>query len=401
MTDNWQRKTTLFLASQSISLFGSSLVQYAILWYITLQTQSGVMMTISIICGFVPTFFLSPFAGVWADRYNRKLLIIFSDSLIAFSTLILAILFLMGYNFIWLLFLMSSIRSIGSGIQNPAVGAFLPQFVPKDKLTKVNGINSSIQAAIMLLSPMLSGAILTFASIEKIFFIDVITAAIAVLTLLFFLKVPPHAKALEKQNLSYFGDLKAGLSYIKHHSYLKDFFIFCAFFFFLIAPGATLTPLQVTRTFGNQVWRLTSIEVAFSIGMIVGGILISTLGGFKNKIHTMGLAVITMGVCTFALGVVPNFWVYLGIMLIYGIVIPLYHTPATVILQTTVEDEFRGRVFSVLSMIAGSIVPLSMLVFGPLADMVKIEYILIVTGVLLLILSFFFVRNKTLLAHGK
>lgn len=115
--DKWKKNITLFLGSQTISLFGSSLVQYAIMWYITLNTQSGVMMTISIVCGFVPTFILSPIAGVWADRYNRKILIILSDSLIAISTLVLAILFLIGYDELWLLFVMSAVRAIGTGIK--------------------------------------------------------------------------------------------------------------------------------------------------------------------------------------------------------------------------------------------------------------------------------------------
>jgi len=70
----WKKNIVLFLSSQTISLFGSSLVQYAMMWYITLTTQSGVMMTIFILCGFVPAFLLSPAAGVWADRYNRKML---------------------------------------------------------------------------------------------------------------------------------------------------------------------------------------------------------------------------------------------------------------------------------------------------------------------------------------
>src|SRR5690554_4174095 len=91
MNTNWKKNIILFLTSQTISLFGTSLVQYAIMWHITLTTQSGVMMTIAIICGFLPTFFLSPFAGVWADRFNRKLLIILSDSMIALTTLVLAI----------------------------------------------------------------------------------------------------------------------------------------------------------------------------------------------------------------------------------------------------------------------------------------------------------------------
>ncbi|MFV0501008.1 MAG: MFS transporter [Bacteroidales bacterium] len=400
MQENWQKKTAIFLGSQAISLFGSSLVQYAILWYITLETKSGTMMMISIVFGFVPTFFLAPFAGVWADRYNRKLLIALSDSMIALSTLLLAILFWLGHDYIWLLFLMSAVRAIGGGIQTPAVGAFLPQIVPKDKLFRINGINSSIQAVINLLSPMLAGAVLSIASIEAIFLIDVFTATIAVLSLIFLLKVPPHAKAMQKQTLSYFADLKAGLSYIKNHGYLKNFFIFCAFFFFLIAPGAFLTPLQVAKSYGDEVWRLTAIEVAFSIGMMLGGVLISLWKGFKNKIHTMAFATFIMGFSTFLLGLTPLFWIYLGIMFIYGIVIPIYHTPTTVLLQHQVEEEFHGRVFGVLSMIASSTVPMSMLLFGPLADLVKVEWILLISGFLLLVLSFFFVRNKSLLYHG-
>jgi DHA3 family macrolide efflux protein-like MFS transporter len=134
---NWQKNVILFLASQIISVFGSMLVQYAITWYITLETQSGVMMMISIICGILPAFFLAPFAGVWADRYDRKMLIILADSLIAVATLVIAILFLIGYDSIWLLFVVSAVRALGAGIQMPAISAFLPQIVPEDKLTKV------------------------------------------------------------------------------------------------------------------------------------------------------------------------------------------------------------------------------------------------------------------------
>ncbi len=401
MENNWKKKTILFLTSQTISLFGSSLVQYAIMWFITLKTQSGVMMTISIICGFVPAFFLSPFAGVWADRYNRKLIIMLSDSLIAFATLILAILFLMGYNFMWLLFVISAIRSVGSGIQTPAVSAFLPQIVPTNKLTKVNGINSSVQSVIMLLSPMLSGALLMLARIEVIFFIDVITAIIGVCTLLLFVKVPPHAKALEKQTISYFGDMKAGINYIKNHQYIKHFFFFCIFFFFLITPVTFLSPLQVSRSFGNDVWRLTAIEIAFSIGVMIGGLIISSLTIFKNKIHTMTLACFATGITTFALGIVPYFWLYLSIVLIMGIAVPMFHTPSTVLLQEKVEDAFLGRVFGVLGMISSSMLPLGMLLFGPLADIISIETLLLITGVLLFIISFFLGKNKVLLEHGK
>jgi MFS transporter, DHA3 family, macrolide efflux protein len=399
--NHWKRNTILFLGSQTISLFGSALVQYAIMWYITLNTQSGVMMTISIICGFVPTFFLSPFAGVWADRYNRKMLIILSDSLIAISTLILAILFFMGYEALWLLFLMSAIRAIGTGIQGPAVGAILPQLVPEDKLTKVNGTNGSIQALIMLVAPMVSAALLTMATMEAIFFIDVITAAIAVFILLIFLKIPVHAKAAEKQTTSYLTDLKQGFAYIQNHAFVKKFFVFFAFFFVLAAPVAFLTPLQVTRSFGDDVWRLTAIEITFSVGMMLGGGFMASWGGFKNKIHTMTLAALIMGACTFALGIVPNFWVYIVFMGIVGIAMPIFNTPSTVLLQEKVEGDYLGRVFGVLGMISTSMMPLGMLIFGPIADIIDIEWLLIGTGILMFIQGFFLVGSKVLLKAGE
>ncbi len=401
MNPNWKKNAVLFLTSQTVSLFGSTLVQYAITWYITLTTQSGMMMTIAIICGFLPTFFLSPFAGVWADRYHRKRLIILSDSLIATATLILAVLFWTGHDAIWLLFGASVIRGFGSAVQLPAVGAFLPQLVPEDKLTRVNAVNSSIQSLVMLVSPMLSGVLLTMATIETIFLIDVITAAIAVLILSLFLNVPAHAKALTKQTIGYFADLREGLAYIKNHDYVKTFFLFNIFFFILIAPAAFLTPLQVARSFGSDVWRLTAIEVTFSSGMMVGGMVMAVWGGFKNKVHTMILSNLIIGAGTFGLGLVPVFGIYLGFMAFIGLVIPVFNTPATVLLQQKVEEAFLGRIFGVMGMIASSMMPLSMLVFGPVADFVKIEWLLMGTGLLLVVQSLFMLGNKVLVEAGR
>nr|WP_309100574.1 MFS transporter [Fredinandcohnia onubensis] len=398
--ENWFKNIILFLSSQTISLFGSSLVQYAMMWHITLTTESGLMMTLYIICGFIPAFILSPVAGVWADRYNRKMLIILADGLIATATLILAILFLMGFDAIWLLFVMAAVRAFGTGIQMPAVGAILPQIVPKDKLTKVNGVNGSIQAIIMFVSPMVSAALLGFASIETIFFIDVITAAIAIITLLA-LKISVHEKAAEKQTTSYFSDFKQGLQYVNNHTFLKSFFIFFAVFFVLMAPAAFLTPLQVTRSFGDDVWRLSAIEIAFSIGMMVGGGIIASWGGFENKIKTLGFASVIMGVCTFALGIVPNFWVYFAFMALFGVAMPIFNTPATVLLQEKVEEDYLGRVFGVMGMISTSMMPLGMLIFGPIADFIKIEWLLLGTGIFIIILAIFMSRNKVLIEAGK
>lgn len=400
MNLNWQRMIILFLSSQTISLLGSSLVQYAITWYLTLREQSGVIMTLSVIFGFLPTFFLSPFAGVWADRYDRKKLIILSDAVIAVSTLLLIFLFLSGQGSIGALLVASAIRALGAGIQIPAVSAVLPQIVPEDKLTKVNGFNGSIQALTMLISPMASGVLLNFASLEIIFFIDVFTAIVAIIILAFFLKIPSHNKAVHVQESSYLADLKLGFIYIKNRAFLKKLYSYFSLAYLLAAPVSFLTPLQVTRTFGNDVWRLTMIEVAFSTGMIVGGLMVAFWGGFKNRIHSIAFAILMMGVCTVLLGIISNFWFYSLVMALFGLVIPLLSATTIVLLQEKVAEDYLGRVFGVETMIATAMMPLGMLFFGPLADLVRIEWLLLVSGLLLLIVTLFMFNDNQLLRAG-
>lgn len=404
MHENWKRNVTLFLSSQSVSFFGSLLVQHAITWYITLTTQSGAMMTLSILCGFLPTLLISPFAGVWADRYSRKLLIAVADSLIALCTLALAILFLMGYESVWLLFAASAVRSLGGGIQMPAVGAFLPGIAPHEKLTQVNATYGTIQSVVSLLSPMAGGALLAFASIEAIFFVDVITAAVAVAILLFAVKAPAaqrSAEGAEGEPLSYFADIRNGVTYIARHPFLKAFFLFNALFFILVGPMAFLTPLQVARSYGDQVWRLAAIDLGFSVGMTLGGILMAVWGGFPNKVHSMALANFIFGWGGIALGFTPPFTVYLLLMIAVGVGMPVFNTPATVLLQQKVEDAFLGRVFGVNTMIASSLMPLSMLVYGPLADAFPVEWLLLGTGSLLVVQSLLMANNRALIEAGK
>jgi DHA3 family macrolide efflux protein-like MFS transporter len=401
LTNAWKKQTILFLTSQTVSLFGSTLVQYAILWHITLETQSGVMMTLSIVCGFLPAFFVSPFAGIWADRYDRKKLIVAADALIALVTLIIALLLLGGHESFWLLFLAMGIRSFGTGVQTPAVNAFLPQIVPADQLLRVNGINGSIQSLITLASPVASGALMSLVTLDKIFLIDVGTAGIAIVILLLFLRVPAHAKAFHLEQTSYWKDLQEGFRYIGGNGFVKRSFIHCAVYFILIAPLAFLTPLQVARSFGPDVWRLTVIEVTFSLGMMAGGLFIAAWGGFSNRLHTIAVSSLVTAGCTFALGWPMSFVVYSVLMGILGLAMLMFQTPFTVLLQEKVDGDYMGRVFGVLGMLSSSLMPLAMLIFGPLADRIPIERLLIATGALLGIQSVLMLFDAVLFEAGK
>lgn len=390
---DWKKKTALFLSGQAFSIFGSALVQYAIIWYITLNTKSGQMMTISTMFGFLPQIAVSIFAGVWADRYSRKLLIIFADAMTALSTLVLAILFLMGYQDIWLMFIVSGVRSLGAGIQTPAVNALLPQIVPQDRLARINGINTTVLTLIMLVSPAVSGALMSFAAIEAIFFIDVVTAAIAI-SIMLALKVPLHKKAAEKQTTGYLDDLKAGMKYTLEHKFVRSLLVFYMVFFFLVTPVAFLTPLLVARTFGEEVWRLTANEMFYFAGSIAGGLAFATWGGFKNRIFSITVASISFGLLTAALGFSKIFWIYLVFMFLEGVGMPFFSNPITVLLQEKVDMDMQGRVFGILQIVSSTAMPLGMVVFGPLADAVSIELLLIITGVLMAVVGVSIPYNK-------
>ena len=381
----WKNSIIRFLTAQTISLFGSSLVQYAIVWHITLSTSSGKMLTISTLCGFLPQIFISLFAGVWIDRYNRKRMIMFADAAIALSTLILAIAFFTGYEHISFLFAVLVVRSAGTGIQTPAVNAMIPQIVPQEHLMKINGINSTLASLMMFLSPGISGAILSIAPLETTLLIDVVTAIIGIsITATIYVNQHDKKGMKEKSSLQ---DIKAGFQYLKENRFVKRLIIFQILILFLISPSAFLTPLMVSRTFGTEVWRLTASEMTYSFGMIIGGLLISIWGGFKNKINTTRLAGAIYGLLMLGLGIAPAFLIYLACNTLIGITSPCYNTPITVTIQEKVPSEMHGRIFSFMQIATSCALPLGMLLFGPLADMIPVQYILIGTGILVLVTS--------------
>lgn len=392
---NWQKRLVLFLASQTITMMGSLVVAYAVMWYITIETSSGMMMTVSVLCNCIPQILISPLAGVWADRYNRKLLVICSDLFIALVTLLLAILWLQGHTSYTLMFVIMALRSLGAGIQQPAVSAILPQIVPVENLTRVNAIFSTITSLLTLLSPALGGVLLAAGFVNALFF-DVGTAVIGV-TVLGFLPLAKIAKTAESM-ASTWGELKGGLLYVWRNDCLRFMMIFYAIGFFLVAPASYLTPILVERVFGPEIWRLTANEIAWSLGAIIGGVIIAAWGGFKNRIFSMGFSFLFFGITFTALGLMSDFWIYLGIMLFSGLFLPMFTTAETTLIQEKTDPQMMGRVFSIVNIIITMVMPIAMLLLGPLADVIDVRYIIVISGFVMAATSLYVMFNKKLLA---
>jgi DHA3 family macrolide efflux protein-like MFS transporter len=394
-----KRNIILYLASQIVSLFGSSLAQCVMFWYITLETKSGTIMTVAMIAGFLPNFLVSPFAGVWADRYDRKKIIMLADSLVAAATLALVVAFRLGYGSVWVVIASMAVRGFGQGIQQPAVGAFLPQLVPPEQLMRVNSVNGSAQSAMMLLSPALGAVLYSVFPIEITFAVDVVTAAVAIVILRFFVKSDKQAEA-PREKAGYFSDLKLGLGYIRKHAFVGRFFAYMIPMAVLIAPAAVLFSLQITQKFGGDAWRLGVNDAVFAAGMLVGSVLMMTWGGFKNRSRTIALGCAAMSVATVAYGFVPSFWLFVACTVLIGVSMPLFNTPSTVILQEKVDNEYLGRVMSIMSMTMTLGMPLGLLIFGPLADAIGLWLIFVLTGAAMLLITVRFAIDKKMRDAG-
>ena len=385
----WKKKAVAFITSQAVSLFGSSIVQMAIVWYVTMQTSSGIWLTILTLSSFLPQMIISPFAGVWADRYNKKKIIILADVLIAASTLILAI-FLQINNLantsLIAIVVVSIIRSIGTGIQTPTVNSMIPLLVPEDKLMKFNGVNSSIQSVIQFASPLVAGGILVLGSISNILFIDVITAVIGV-SILSFIKIEQKSVQKIEEKASTINEIKEGIRFSISDKLIGKLLLIYGIFIFLSVPSSFMSSLIITRNFGQDYMYLSICETIGFVGMFLGGLLLGTWGGFKNRNKTLTLGMILYSIFAIGLGLVTQYWMFVALIFFISFSIPIIQTTTMTMLQEKVQIEMQGRIFSLLNAIFSGLMPLGMILFGVLADIVSINYLIIPAGAILLLIG--------------
>ena len=379
----------IFFSSQWFSLLGSTIVSFSIIWYITLTTSSATLVAISIICTYIPQIIISIFAGSWGDKYNKKLLIILGDTITAFATLILVLLFALGYQSIYLIYLLCIFRSLGSGIQAPLENAFIATICPKDLLQKTNSIYSILNSLINMISPTLAALLLNFYSFEFILCIDFITAIIAISL---FQKIKyheyTHSTNTNNADKTIFSSFKDGIIYLKTNSYLRHIVLFfLVFYFFMSVPGF-LTPVLVSTKFSNDSIYLAINETAWFIGNCIGGFIIYKLI-LKSKLFTMTLSCFLFGILILGLGLANNFILYIIIMFFSGIVMPIFNTSNLTAIQENTQKFMLSRVFSNINILMNISTVLGILFFGIIGDFIAIDKLLILTGSFIMCLSFF------------
>jgi len=373
---------------QAFSLFGSSLVQFALVWYLTQRTGSATVLATATLVAFLPDVFLGPYIGALVDRWNRRLVMMAADGFIALSTLSLAGLFLLDNVEIWHIYVIMFIRALGGTFHWPAMQSSTSLMVPTEHLARISGLNQALRGAMAIVAPMAGALLLAVMPMQGILAIDVGTAAVAIVSLLFV--VIPQPEQTKEDQGSALKAMLEGFRYVRAWPGMMLLMLMATILNFFMNPAFSLTPLLVTEHFKGGALQLGWIESAMGVGVVLGGLVLSVWGGFKKRILTTlaGLAVCGLGVI--AIGFTPAGYLNIAIvsMFVAGFAMPIINGPLFAILQDKVAPEKQGRVFTLVSALSGAAAPLGLAIAGPVADWIGVQGWFVVAGVASLLMAF-------------
>lgn len=378
-----------------MSLLTSAIVQYAIIWHITFKTGSAVDLAMATIAGILPQILLGPIAGVIVDRFDRKKIMMYSDGMIAVATLVLGILFLYGEPSMMGMYIVLAVRSLGSTFHSPSFTASIPMLAPKEKLVKISGINQTINSITLIIAPILAGILFGAIPLPYIIFLDIIGAIFGIGSIAM-VHIPNPEKKEEKSNILL--EMKQGFGEIKQSRFLLILTMYVIAICIIFMPIASMYPLITKNYFRLEAIHVSIVEVLFSIGMLVGGIAMAKEVGFRKKQYTILVAMLIFAVALIASGLIPNsmFWMFVFLTFVMGSMGPFFEGLYTVILQTKIEPQKQGRVFSIVMSFMQLATPIGLFLVAPIAEQIGVEKMFVISGILMIIATLVTISLKTI-----
>ena len=403
---NWLANFLPMFIGQVISLLGSSLVQFALVWYVTKLTGSAAVLATASTVALLPQILIGPFIGALVDRWNRKQVMIIADFIVALATAVLALLFAFSLIQIWHIYVILFVRAMAGIFQGPAKTASVSLMVPKDQLTRLGGINQVVNGLTETFSPALGALLMELLPIQGVLAVDIVTAATAILLLVFLVKVPQPKTAPTTQRVtprSLLADVKSGFEYIITWPGLLIVMLIASSINLLLAPVGNLMPLLITEYFKGGASELAWMQAAMGIGAILGGALLGVWGGFKRKVVTVIIGIFGISMSVLAIGFVsPNG--YLTALLfsgLNGIMLSFANGSFGPLLQTKVPSEKQGRVFTVLSSNSLALMPIGLLLSAPIADRFGVLVVYRTGGALGILIAIYGLLNKQVMTIDK
>lgn len=379
----WRVRFFTIWGGQAFSMVGSSLVRFALVWWLTEETGSATVLTSATLISSLPMIGLAPFAGALVDRWDRRWVMVIADAMIALFTGALAYLFWLGIAEVWHVYVVLFLRAFGDVFQTPAMRASTSLLVPKDQLARVGGLNETLLGVINIVSPPLGALLVETINMQGALAIDLITAMMAIAPLLFIrIPQPPVAHEDEMRD-SVWQEMITGFRFVWQWQGLFFMFMVLGGLRFFMAPAFSLLPLMVTDHFGGEALELGWINSAHGLGFIAGGFLLSIWGGFKRRTATAVLGLAGLGVGSLAFGLVPAdaFWLAMVAMFLRTMMLPMVRGSVMAIFQIHVPPDLQGRVFNLLLSSLSLMAPVGLALGGPLADAYGVPMIFVITGI--------------------
>ena len=380
------RKFFIVWTGQAFSLFGSALVQFALVWWLTKSTGSATVLAMATLVALLPQVLAGPFIGVLVDRWDRKRIMIVADISIALVTAGLVVLFVAGLVRPWHIYLAALARGVGLTFHLPAMQAATSLLVPKEHLARVAGLNQGLQGAISVAAPPLGALALGVLPVPAVLAVDIVTAAIAVSCLAAVAiprPEPSAAGAAAPGRRGVLADMAAGFRYLWAWPGLILLLGMAAILNFFLLPTQSLLPILVVKHFGGGAMQLSWLQAAMGVGLVAGGIALGAWGGFKRRILTSLLGVGLAGAGIGSIGLIPGGMISAAVALMFvaGAALSLANGPLFAIMQATVAKDMQGRVFTLLGSVGGAMMPVGLAVAGPVADAIGVRPWYIVAGV--------------------
>ena len=391
--DNWKRVFAIIWTGQFLSILTSSIVNFAIVLWLSLETGSAEVLAFATMAALLPQSVLGLFTGIFIDRWQRKRVMIMADSFIAFCTLILAVLFYFDLAKISHIYVLLALRSVGSAFHMPAMQASVPLLAPKSELMRIAGINQVIQSVCNIAGPALAGLFITMMKMTNILLLDVAGAAFACLSLCFVF-IPDPSQEERNSELHLWREAKEAIMEVRNQYGLSWLFLLSILATFVIMPVSVLFPLMTLNHFAGNAFQVSLVEVSWGGGALLAGALLGLKKYRWNEILLINGMYIALGLTFLFSGLLPvsGFIWFAVLTALGGVCGSLYFATFTTVIQSRIDPGVMGRVFSFY--MSFSMLPsmIGLLSTGFLADSIGLGNTFIISGgflCLIGIISFF------------
>ncbi len=405
----------LLFLGKLVSNLGDMIYIFSISWFILDITGSAVYSGIFAMIGLVPTIVMIPFGGVIADNFDRKKIIVYMDLIRGATLILLTMVFHYYSTSLFPLYIVAIILGFSNALFRPACSAIIPNIVDEDHLTKANSLNAIAENGCNIVGVLAGGLLYSLVGIKIILLFNGISFIVSGISEMFIdvsssFKTNKSLKRLNNETIKIFiREIFDGMSYLKTQRGLYVLFLFAIGLNFLLAPLSTIfLPYIFNQLLKTNLMYLSYVNVSIAAGYIFGAAGISLLqtpntfykrvtGGIVGE----GILLLSISIPLFPtilskLSAMQITIYYIFVAFLFGLVISVVNTSLGVVFQKTVDDDFRGRVSSLLSMLALAAMPFGYLFGGILVEAFSIHMVILITSIILITLSICMCSNKHL-----